>query len=232
MTTVFVLLLFWLAPGPEGTARQLPESVARLRRQLAVAPPDSTRVLLLSQLAYELTQTDPLATIAYGKQALQLAQQLKFRRGEGWALVRLGTGFKEAGNYPAALQIGLRGLHVAEALHDLELLGRALNALGYLYWEQHNSRAALAYLFQAKAVAEKSRNTKLLTRVMGNIGNAYQQLHLLDSALIYLHQGYALDLQEHDLTSEVGDVAMLGNVYAALGNPRVAQGYYRRMLWR
>ncbi|MFC7667604.1 hypothetical protein ACFQT0_09555 [Hymenobacter humi] len=67
---------------------------------------------------------------------------------------------------------------------------------------------------------------------MGNIGNAYQQLHLLDSALIYLEKGYALDLQEHDLTSEVGDVAMLGNVYAALGNPRVAQGYYRQSIRR
>ncbi|MFC7667603.1 tetratricopeptide repeat protein [Hymenobacter humi] len=156
MTTVFVLLLCCLAPGPAGTARPLPESVARLRRQLAAAPPDTTRVLLLSQLAYELTQTDPLATIAYGKQALQLAQRLRYRRGEGWALVRLGSGFREAGNYPAALQVGLRGLHAAEALHDPELLGRALNALGYLYWEQHNSRPALGYFFRAKAVAEKA----------------------------------------------------------------------------
>ncbi|MBF9237300.1 histidine kinase [Hymenobacter sp. BT683] len=189
-------------------------------------------MLLLSDLAYEFTHTDPLATISYGKQALQLAQRLGFRRGEGWALVRLGSGFREAGNYPAALQLGLRGLRVAEELRDPFLLGRALNALGYLHWEQGNSRPALAYFFRAKTVAEKSQNVKLLTRVMGNIGNVYYQLHRLDSALVYLQQGYALDVREHDLTSEVGDVAMLGNVYAALGQSRVAQAYFRRGIRR
>ena len=226
MTTVYALFLWWLAPtlGPLA----LPPSRAdSLRLALETAPADTARVLLLAQLAYEITQTDPLATISYGKQALQLAQRLRYRRGEGLALVRLGSGFREAGNYPAALQIGLQGLRLAEAVRDPVLLGRAFNALGYLYWEQGNSRPALAYFFRAKAVAEKSQNVKLLTRVMGNIGNVYQQLHQLDSALIYLRQGYVLDVREHDLTSEVGDAAMLGNVYAALGNPRMAQVYYR-----
>ena len=203
-----------------------------LRLALETAPADTARVLLLTQLAFELTQTDPLATINYGKQALKLAQQLQFRRGEGWALVRLGSGFREAGNYPAALQISLQGLRLAEALRDPALLGRALNALGFFYWEQGNSRPALAYFFRAKAVAEKSHNVKLLTRVMGNIGNVYEQLHQLDSALIYLKQGFVLDAREHDLTSEVGDAAMLGNVYEALGNPQVAQVYYRYSIRR
>lgn len=231
MTTFCALFLWWLAPA-FGPLAPPPGRLDSLRLALETAPADTARVLLLTQLAYEITQTDPLATIGYGKQALQLAQQLGFRRGEGWALVRLGSGFREAGNYPAALQIGLQGLRLAEALRDPALLGRALNALGYLYWEQGNSRPALAYFFRAKAVAEKSRNVKLLTRVMGNIGNVYEQLQRLDSALLYLKQGFVLDAREHDLTSEVGDAAMLGNVYAALGNPQVAQVYYRHSILR
>ncbi|OGX85815.1 ATP-binding protein [Hymenobacter glacialis] len=231
MTTLCALFLWWVVPA-YGALASPPGRIDSLRLKLETAPADTARVMLLAQLAYELTQTDPLATISYGKQALQLAQELRFRRGEGWALVRLGSGFREAGNYPAALQIGLQGLRVAEAERDPKLLGRSLNALGYLYWEQGNSRPALAYFFRAKAVAEKSSNIKLLTRVMGNIGNVYQQLHQLDSALYYLQRGYVLDVQEHDLTSEVGDAAMLGNVHAALGNPRVAQAYYRRSIRR
>ena len=113
MTTVCALFLCWLVPASGLPAPPLAR-IDSLRHQLEATPADSTRVLLLAELAYELTQTDPLATIAYGKQALQLARQLQFRRGEGWALVRLGSGFREAGNYPAALQIGLQGLRVAE----------------------------------------------------------------------------------------------------------------------
>ena len=216
-----------LAPAPPPQVR-----IDSLEALLAAAAPDTTRVLLLAQLAYEHTQTDPLATIAYGKQALQLAQQLRFRRGEALALIRLGSGFREAGNYPAALQVGLQGLRLAEALHNPELTARAFNALGYLYWEQGNSRPALAYFLRAKAVAEKSHNLTLLTRVMGNIGNVYTQLNRLDSARTYSQAGYALDLARHDLTSEVGDAATLGNIYAGLGRPQLAQHYYRSSIRR
>ncbi|MCC3153746.1 ATP-binding protein [Hymenobacter sp. BT770] len=230
---IFLLLLLWWA-GPESLfpAPQHDARIDSLQRLLATAPPDSARVLLLAQLAYEHTQTAPLSTIYYGQQALQLAQKLQFPRGEAWALVRLGSGFREAGNYPAALQVGLQGLRMAEALHDPELIGRATNALGYLNWEQGNSRTALAYLFRAKTVAEKSQNVKLLTRVMGNIGNVYVQLNRLDSALLYSQKGYALDLNQHDLTSEVGDAAMLGNIYSGLGRPQLAQRYYRSSIAR
>jgi two-component system NtrC family sensor kinase len=227
-----LLVTAWLAALPNLCAARPEPPIDSLQRLLATTRVDSSRVLLLAQLAYEHTQIDPLATIAYGKQALQLAQQIGFRRGQCWALIRLGSGFREAGNYPAAFQFGLEGLHLAETLHEPELTGRAFNALGYLNWEQGNSRPALFYLFKARDVARQSHNVKLLTRVMGNIGNVYHQLHQPDSALLYSRQGLALDMRNHDLTSEVGDAATLGNVYASLGNRPLAQQYFRRSIRR
>ncbi|MDB5235663.1 MAG: hypothetical protein JWR44_2656 [Hymenobacter sp.] len=233
MKSLCILCVWGLSVASNPCWANLPTGrIDSLRQLLATAPPDSTRVLLLAQLAYEHTQTDPLATIAYGKQALQLAQQLGFKHGKCLALVRLCSGFREAGNYPAALQVGLQGLQLAEELRNPEITGRALNGLGYLNWEQGNSRPALAYFFKAKAVADKSNNTKLLTRVMGNIGNVYRQLGRLDSALLYSRQGYALDLSQHDLISEVGDAAMLGNIYAGLGQTGLARRYFRSSIRR
>ena len=230
MKSVIILILLGLALRQ--TAAATPTPIDSLRRQLDARPADTTRVLLLSQLAAELTHLDPLATIAYCRQALQLAQKIGFRRGEALALIRLGSGFREAGNYPAALQFGLKGLHLAEETGNAPLVARGLNALGYLNWEQGNSRAALFYLRRAKAVAERSHAEAVLTRVLGNIGNVYQQLHQPDSALFYSHQGLALDLRNHDLSSEVGDAAMLGNIYASLGDRPRAQRYYRYSLRR
>ena len=229
MNALLILLLLQPSLAPAASPQVRIDSLEAL---LATAPPDTTRVLVLAQLAFEHTQTDPLATISYGKQALQLAQKLQFRRGQALALIRLGSGFREAGNYPASLQVGLQGLRLAEVLQKPELTGRALNALGYLYWEQGSSRPALAYFMGAKKVAEKSHNMTLLTRVMGNIGNVYTQLNRLDSARIYSQAGYALDLDRHDLTSEVGDAATLGNIYAGLGQPQLAQHYYRSSIRR
>lgn len=232
MKTVCLLVVWWLSLVPATYAARSDTRIDSIRQLLVAPHPDTARVLLLAQLAYEYTQTNPLATIAYGRQALRLAQKTRFKRGECWALIRLGSGFREAGNYPAALQVGLQGLHLAEALGEPELIGRAFNALGYLYWEQGNSRPALRYFLQSKKMAEKISNQKLLTRVLGNIGNVYQQLNRLDSALFYLKKGYALDLLNHDLVSEVGDAGMLGNVYARLGRAGLAQYYYRRSIKR
>ena len=233
MKPAIILILLGLALALRGAAAAAPSSpIDSLRRQLDAGPADTTRVLLLSQLAAELTHIDPLATIAYCRQALRLAQKIGFHRGEALALIRLGSGFREAGNYPAALQFGLKGLHLAEEIGNAPLVARGLNALGFLNWEQGNSRPALFYLRRAKAVAERSHADAVLTRVLGNIGNVYQQLHQPDSALFYSRQGLALDLRNHDLSSEVGDAAMLGNIYASLGDRQQAQRYYRYSLRR
>ena len=173
MKSVILLLLLGLALRGFAAAGR-PSTVDSLRRELAAAPADTTRVLLLSQLAAEFTHIDPLATIAYCRQALQLAQRIGFHRGEALALIRLGSGFREAGNYPAGLQFGLRGPHLAEQTGNAPLVARGLNALGFLNWEQGNSRVALFYLRRAKAVAERSHADAVLTRVLGNIGNVYQ----------------------------------------------------------
>ena len=232
MKVLGFLLCVWLALPGRVAAGPAGSPIDSLQHLLAAPHPDTVRVELLIGLAAELTQIDPLATIAYGRQALQLAQQAGYVRGQALALVRLGSGFREAGNYPAALQFGLKGLHLAEQLNDQPLVARALNALGYLNWEQGNSRAALFYLQRARAVAERSHAEAVLTRVLGNIGNVYQQLHQPDSALFFSRQGLVLDLLNHDLSSEVGDAAMLGNIYASLGNLPLAQHYYRYSLHR
>ncbi|MDQ2769043.1 MAG: ATP-binding protein [Bacteroidota bacterium] len=232
MKVVGFVLCVWLALPGRIAAAPAGSPIDSLQRLLAVAQPDTVRVNRLIELAAALTQIDPLATIAYGRQALQLAQQAGYVRGQSMALVRLGSGFREAGNYPAALQFGLKGLHLAEQLNSPPLVARALNALGYLNWEQGNSRAALFYLQRARAVAGRSHADAVLTRVLGNIGNVYQQLHQPDSALFFSHQGLALDLRNHDLSSEVGDAAMLGNIYASLGNLPLAERYYRYSLHR
>ena len=67
MKSAILLILLGLALRGSAAAAS---PVVSLRRQLDAAPADTIRVLLLSQLAAELTHIDPLATIAYCRQAL------------------------------------------------------------------------------------------------------------------------------------------------------------------
>ena len=234
MKTYFkwVLLVGVLAVVAPARAQRPATRADSLQLRLATAPPDTNRVLLLTRLAYELAEVDAVASARHARQALQLAHELHYARGECQAYIRLGVGLRNTGDFPAAQQLLLQGLRLAEALHDQSTIATVYNALGRLNIEQRKFRPALEYYFRAKKLAEQTGNRALLTRVTGNIGEAYSKLGLLDSATTYLRKGYRLDLQQHDLVSEVSDLSALGDVAARQGQPQQARQYYQRSLGR
>lgn len=89
MTTsrLFFVVLLWLGLVPAGRAAAPgPPPVAALQRQLAAAPPDTSRVLLLNNLCWQLATQNTVQALGYGQQGLQLARQLSFRLGEVYVL--------------------------------------------------------------------------------------------------------------------------------------------------
>lgn len=203
-----------------------------LQQRLVTAPPDTNRVLLLTQLAYELAEVDALASARHARQALQLAHGLHYARGECQAYIRLGVGLRNIGDFPAAQQLLLKSQRLAEALHGQSAVATVYNALGRVNTEQRRYRPALGYYFRAKKLAEQTGNRAVLTRVMGNIGDIYYHLGLLDSATAYLQAGHRLDLRQHDEVSEVGDLRSLGAIAAQQGNQEQARQYYLQSLRR
>ncbi len=83
----FLGLLLGLA-GQAGAraAGPPPPTVADLRRQLATAPADTSRVLLLNNLCWQLGIQNTVQALAYGQQGLRLARRLPFRLGEVYLL--------------------------------------------------------------------------------------------------------------------------------------------------
>ena len=203
-----------------------------LRRRLAVSRPDTNRVNLLILLAWDQTDYNPLAAITYGQQSRRLAHDLRFRRGECRSLLMLGWAFLRSGNYPTAVQSQVEARRLAEQIHYRGGLGHADNGLGFAHLEQESPRLALRYFFRAMRQAEAIPDSALLTPILGNIGYAYLHLDQLDSARYYTERGYQLDLQQHDWHSEIGDLALLGDIAARQGQEPAAGNYYRRAIDR
>lgn len=83
----FVVVLLWLGLAPAaGAGAPGPPTVAALQRQLAAAPADTSRVLLLNNLCWQLGTQNTVQALAYGQQGLRLARQLSFRLGEVYLL--------------------------------------------------------------------------------------------------------------------------------------------------
>ena len=197
---------------------------------LARSRPDTNRVELLIQLAWDRTDDSPVTAIRYGRRSLRLARRLHFARGECRSLLMLGWAFLRAGDYPTAVYTQLQARRLAERVGFAGGIIHADNAIGYAYAEQGNYPAAMRHYQRARRLALHRQDSVLLTPILGNIGQAFQHLGQLDSALHYTRQGYVADQRLRDWHSEIGDLALLGDMEAERGDTSAARGYYQRCI--
>src|SRR5258708_29302094 len=78
---------------------------------------DSTRVLLLNQLAYVNYYADPLASFKYGLEAKQIADEIHYSTGQADACRQIGMSYSQQGDIPNSLNYFLLCLRIAELNH-------------------------------------------------------------------------------------------------------------------
>lgn len=145
--------------------------------------PDTSRVLIMTDLAYALYNVYPDTTITYAFKALEISDQLNFVKGKGRALWLLGMDKYFQGDYDEADEYLDQALQEAAAAGDHRELGRIFNSLGELAYERSEIVRSLEY-FQ-KSISHKEKvNDKLGIAISNNkIGKifsvqaAYEKAH-------------------------------------------------------
>ncbi|RYU76082.1 tetratricopeptide repeat-containing sensor histidine kinase [Hymenobacter persicinus] len=232
-----VLLLMGILYGVGlSRARAQSPQTAALKQALARATTDTSRVLLLADISasYRYSRFD--SVMHYAWRGLNLAQRIKYKKGEGRCLSRIGILMSERGNLPQALRIDLSALQLNEASHDWEGMARTLNQTGLLYHALEDYRPALGYFFRSKQIYEhnKIRDDSQLISVLANLGAGYEGLGQLDSAAYFLNQAWQLTNKSRTVhQSPWGNPAPyvlreLGLLQASLHHDEEALGYYRR----
>ena len=229
-----LLLLGWLLTILPAQA-QSPQT-AGLKQALARATADTTRTLLLADISasYRYSRFDSVTHYAW--RGLNLAQQIRYPKGEGRNLSRLGIVISERGNLPQALRTDLKALQLNEASGDWEGRARTLNQTGLLYHALEDYRPALRYFFRAKSIYEQhhTRDDSQLISVLANLGAGYEGLKQLDSAAYFLDRAWLLTARSTNVhQSPWGNPAPyvlreLGLLQTRLGHEDEALRYYRR----
>ncbi len=221
----FIIFLFVVVVCTNVPA-QIRHNIDSLKNKLQQSNADSSRVIILSSLSYVYRNTDLDTSIMYGEQALQLAQKIKFPRGESRALHTLASTERIQGDIPLAMETALKGLQLATAGHYPYEMAKCLNLLGITYQELNDDVKAMDYLQQAykiySATVDKKESIEMGILLESNIGGLYKQRNQLDSAAYYLQKAYkkAEAVQSEgvgSLTSHLGDLEFrLGHRQAAL----------------
>src|SRR4051812_4499838 len=107
-----------------------------LKRQLALSKPDTTRVIILSELALKNAQSNSELAMHYAHEGLTLARALKFKKGEVDCLRRSGIILYQQGRYPEALDVFQQSLRISNNINYLFGIGAGCGHIANLHMEQ------------------------------------------------------------------------------------------------
>lgn len=164
-----------------------------LEASLPNVSPDTSRVILLCDLAFHLHNLKPDKAIAYAEEALELTQKLGFKKGEANAIYKIGIAKMTLGEYASAINEVLEALKIAKEINYTKYVENCNNVLGLLYGEIGDIDKALSALYASVESAIQSRDTANIATGYLNIGkllivnddHAKAKKYLLDAADLF-----------------------------------------------
>jgi signal transduction histidine kinase len=201
-----------------------------LKKLLASAPKDTNRIGLLLEYASTYYFSKPDTCLELAKQALNLARELQFPRGEAAALNFCGESLRFLGDYPGALKMQFEALRINRKMKNPMKEARTLAFIGFVYIELREYRQALEYLFEANKINFQMPDSTTMAFNLSNIGNAYYLLQMHDSALYYqqIANEKSTGVEIPPLHTLI--LTRLGDIYASLGKRDTALKFYHSAL--
>jgi adenylate cyclase len=191
-----------------------------LKSLLQGTKPDTTRVRILLDLSKTLYNTQPEEAIQYANEAKDLATNLGYYKGIGYALKNIGLAYYAQGNYPEVL------IHWEESLKIFtdngDKLGEAniLNNIGAVYFDKGDYVRSLDNYLKSLELSEQLRDTLRIATALMNIGSVYQNNPTTyDKALT----NYLL---AQKMFGSIGELEGIGSASANVGQLYIKMEHY------
>ncbi len=199
-----------------------------LTHKLAIATQDTSRVLIMTDLSFKYRLSKLDSAMKYGQQALALAQQIKYSKGEAMALNNLGYGYRELGDLPKALDFVLKGMRIAEEHQFIDVVGECNRTLGVLYYDLEQYPKAIDYIQKAMIIYKKMKNQYLQTLVNATIGASYIKNNQFDSGKYYIQLAYKGAIELNDAERLPIIFRSFGWIEIHSGNNGLALDYFKQ----
>ena len=175
------------------------------------AKPDTNKVILLTDIAWELKFDDYAQAKSYLDQALALAQQTRFKKGEGLAYNFRGVIEDIHGNSTAAVEYFQKALEIRESLGDRSGVASLYNNIGNVNENMGEYIPALNNYLESLRIREELGDTTKAIRAYYNIAILHERMGNYVEALDYIFQFLAS-------TERIGDKKNTANGWNIVGN--------------
>lgn len=187
------------------------KEIDSLKSVLRVAKDDTSKVNTLLLLSKKYFSEEPSEAIRVATQAKNLAEKLKFKRGEAYALKNIGIGYYMQGKYLETFEYWNKSKQCFDLLGDRQGAANILSNIGSVYFDQGDDANALDYYLKSLKISEQISDSFRIATALGNIGNVYLNKNAtLDKALTYY-------LKALPISYKLGDNNLVGTTTVGIG---------------
>ncbi len=230
MKKVYSLILWQFAVGItilQGQAQHQNE-IDSLLKKLPILSKDTTRVNLLTQLAYLYSFKDSTNTFKYADEAIQISNTLQFKPG-------LAGAYRSKANYFITKRIPQKAIsfiqqeaNIWEQLKDQNELITNYIRFAQVYGMQNKFDTAIGYYKKAEIICLKLKKPKALGVVYHGIGTLYSDKNEPENAIGYLIKSLQIQETTQD-TKTIGSTQNnLGRLFFQTKNYPKAVEYYTK----
>ena len=216
----FLFLLLIMIVGKQSQAQlQGQDRIDSLLAQLPKASDDTSKVKLLTDLSFTYSSIDPDEGLKNGKQGLELAEKLNWKKGMANANRTIGVNYSYGkSDYQGSLEYYLKGLKLFEELGDKGGTAKILSNIGVVYWYQSDYPKALKYLFDALKIDEETGNKDGIAGTLSNIGIVYNSQENYPKALEYMLKANKIDEAAGNKSGIASNLGNIGELYRRLSD--------------
>lgn len=209
--------------GQEHTPEQLRDSLAR-------ATTDTTRVNLMNEIAWELKIEDPETARHTLQDAICLARQSGFRKGEATAFNYFGVLENIHGRPADAIRYFTYALEVRRELDDQLGVASLYNNLGNIQVRQGEHLRALEQFQESLRIVELLADSQRIARANYQIALAHSELGNHPEALNHLYEYLGYAESQRDSAEIANALNLIGGVKAEIELTDEALDYFRRAM--
>jgi class 3 adenylate cyclase/tetratricopeptide (TPR) repeat protein len=221
------LLLAIIAHNSFGQLKEIDS----IKLAIKSAKEDTNKVNSLLLLSKKYFNEEPEEAIKIANQARNLAEKIKFKKGEAYALKNIGIGYYMQGKYLETFEHWNKSMKCFDALGDQQGVANILSNIGSVYFDQGDDANALDNYLKSLKISEAINDSFRITTALGNIGNVYLNKNAtLDKALAYYLKALPISYQLGD-NNLVGTTTVgIGEVYFKKENFDSALYYFNKSL--
>ena len=163
-----------------------------------------------SESAWETGEYSRGLTYAY--QAKTVAQKIKFKKGEAYALNNIGIIHDYLGQYAEAMEYYFEALPLQKAINEQEGLAYTYNNIGLIYSNQNNFEKALYYYNLSIEIRKKNNDSRGLSSLYNNVGIVQMNQDKYEEALKSYQASITIDSlikEEYGLSASYSNVGLI-----------------------